>query len=147
MRTCGEQMKLFGERRLAIAGIPRLLFAHHMNHLDAAQDHTGTARGLESEHGRNPPLDGPMILLNAIIEVGALSDANGFQFTLRSILQTALRITRQDRFAVRLAAVITILSGRRFRLRAWLRKRLAADRSRRSLNQNSTVSPVLSTAR
>jgi hypothetical protein len=48
---------------------------------------------------------------------------------------------------VGLAAIMTILSGLPCRLRARLRDRLAAVRLRRSLNQNSTVSPLLSIAR
>jgi hypothetical protein len=43
------------------------LLAHHVDHLDAAQDHIGTARGLEPEHRSNPALDGAMVLLNLII--------------------------------------------------------------------------------
>jgi hypothetical protein len=55
----------------------RLLFAHHVDHLDATQDHTGTARRLEPEHRSNPAFDGAMILLDPIIEIEALADANG----------------------------------------------------------------------
>jgi len=43
-RSCGEQAKLLGERWLLVAGILRLLFAHH---LDAVQDNACTGDGLE----------------------------------------------------------------------------------------------------
>jgi hypothetical protein len=34
-RSCSEPLELLGERQLLIAGIFRLLFAHHMDQLDA----------------------------------------------------------------------------------------------------------------
>jgi hypothetical protein len=49
------------------AGILRLLFAHHVDHLNAAQDHTGTGNSLKPEHRPHSPPDGKMVLLNAII--------------------------------------------------------------------------------
>jgi hypothetical protein len=42
---------------------------------------------------------------------------------------------------------ITMRSGRPCRAKAFLKKRLATERSRCSLSQNSTVSPLLSTVR
>jgi hypothetical protein len=46
-----------------------------------------------------------MVLLNPIIEVGALPDANGFQITSRSFLEPVYGIPGQDRFAIGLTAV------------------------------------------
>jgi hypothetical protein len=60
-----------------IAGILRLPFAHHVDHLDAAQNDTSAHGRLEAKHWPDAPLDGAMILLNTIIEVGTLADANG----------------------------------------------------------------------
>jgi hypothetical protein len=53
-----------------------------VDHFDPAEDDAGTAQRLEPEHGPDPPLDSPMILLDAIVEVGTLADANGFQIML-----------------------------------------------------------------
>jgi hypothetical protein len=73
---CGEQVKLFGERQLLTAGIFRLLFTHHMDQLDAAQDHAGAFSGLEPEHRTHAAFDGAVILLDAVIEVLTLSDSD-----------------------------------------------------------------------
>ena len=94
-----------GERWLPIAGILRLLLAHHVNHLDPAHDPTGSGHRLESEHGSDPPLDGPVVLLNTIVEIGTLPDADGFQLTPRAIFEPVCGIAGQDGLAVRLAAV------------------------------------------
>jgi hypothetical protein len=82
IRLCGEPLELLSERRLLSAGVFRLSLSHHVHHFDAAQDRASATRGLEPHHRANPPLDGPMILLDAIVEVGTLADANGFQITL-----------------------------------------------------------------
>jgi hypothetical protein len=55
-----------------------VLLTHHVHHLDTTQDHTSRGRGLESEHRPHPPLYGPMILLNPIIQVAALPDLDWF---------------------------------------------------------------------
>ena len=51
-RSCSKQVKLLGERRLLIAGILRLLFAHHVDHLDPTQDRTGAGDRLKPSIGR-----------------------------------------------------------------------------------------------
>jgi hypothetical protein len=77
---CGEQVKLLGERQLLIASIFRLSFAHHVDHLDTAQDRTSAVHGLEPEHRPHPSLNGPMILLNPIVQVAALANPDLLQF-------------------------------------------------------------------
>src|SRR4051794_7428548 len=72
---------LFGERGLPIAGVLRLLFAHHVDHLDPTKDRTSTVSALEPEHRSNSAFDGAMILLDAVIQVGTLSNANRLQIT------------------------------------------------------------------
>jgi hypothetical protein len=42
---CSKQLELLGEGGLQNAGVLRLSFAHHVHHLDATQDHTGSCRG------------------------------------------------------------------------------------------------------
>lgn len=74
LHSCGEQMKLLGERQLLIAGIFRLLFPHHMEQLDATYDHPSTVGGLEAEHRSHASFDRAVILLNAIIEALTLPD-------------------------------------------------------------------------
>ena len=104
-RSGGKQLELLGQGWPQIAGIPRLLLAHHVNHLDPTQDHTGSGHRLKTEHGSDPPLDGAMVLLDTIIEVGALPDANGLQITSRSFLEPVYGIAGQDRFVIGLAPV------------------------------------------
>jgi hypothetical protein len=98
-RLGSEQFELLGERRLPIAGVFRLLLAHHVNHLDSTQDHTGSDRRLETEHRSDPSLDGAVVLLNAIVQVGTLPETDGFQVTPRSVLETVCGIAGQDRLA------------------------------------------------
>jgi len=62
-------------------------------------------------------------------------------------MQSALGIPRQDGFPIGLAAVDDNSLGPAMPLSALRRNRLAAVKLRRSLNQNSTVSPLLSMAR
>ena len=52
--TCSgsEQFELLSQGRQRITGVPRLLLAHHVDHLDAAQDHTGNDNGLRAKHRR-----------------------------------------------------------------------------------------------
>jgi hypothetical protein len=49
------------------AGIFRLLFAHHMDQLDATQDHPSAVNGLEAEHRTHAAFDGTVILLNPVM--------------------------------------------------------------------------------
>jgi hypothetical protein len=79
-RSGGKQLELLGKRWLRIAGILPLLFAHHVNHLNPAQDRPSGRHRLEPEHRSNAPLDGAMILFNAIVEVGTLPDLDRLQF-------------------------------------------------------------------
>ena len=83
----------------------RLLFPHHMDQLDATQDHAGTVSGREAEHRSHAAFDGAVILLDAVIEVLALPDPDRLQLAPRSVLQPALGITRQDSLPIGLAAI------------------------------------------
>src|SRR4051794_8441899 len=76
-----------------------------MDQLNAAQDHAGTGSRFEAEHQSRAAFDGAVILLNPIIEILTLPDLDRFQRPPRSVLQPALGITRQDGFAIGLAAV------------------------------------------
>jgi hypothetical protein len=75
-RLCSEPLELLSERRLLSAGVFRLSFSHHVHHFDAAQDRASATHGFEPHHRAHPPLDGPMVLLNAVVEVGTLPDAD-----------------------------------------------------------------------
>jgi hypothetical protein len=103
--SCGEQVKLLGERRPPMAGVLRLLLAHHVDHLDLAQDHTSSAGGSEAEHGPNPPFDSTMILLNPIVQIGTSADLDRLLFTPRFFPELICHVTGQDRFTVGLASV------------------------------------------
>ena len=41
-RLCDERLELLGKREVRMTGVLRLLFAHHVDHLNPAQDHVGT---------------------------------------------------------------------------------------------------------
>src|SRR5215212_9080868 len=81
-RSCSEPLELLGERQLLIAGIFRLVFAHHMDQLDATQDHAGAVSGLETEHWTHPAFVGTVILLDAVVEILTLPDPDRFQLAL-----------------------------------------------------------------
>jgi hypothetical protein len=80
-------------------------FPHHVNHLDAAQDRPSGRDRLEPKHWSNPALDGPMILLDAIVQVGTLPDPDRLQIAPRSVLEPVHGIAGQDRLSVGLAAI------------------------------------------
>ncbi|MBB3019130.1 hypothetical protein FHR70_002184 [Microvirga lupini] len=83
----------------------RLSFSHHMNHLNAVQDHASARRGPEAQHRANPTLDRAVILLNAIIEILTLPDADRLELLTCPVLKPVCRITGQDCLTVHLAAV------------------------------------------
>ena len=104
-RSCGEQFELLRERRLLSAGVFCLSFSHHVNHLDPTQDYPRGRHRLEPEHRPHSPLDGTMVLLDAIIEVGTLPDPDRLQLASRPILEPTCRSAGQNGFPVGLAAV------------------------------------------
>jgi hypothetical protein len=69
-----QPVEMSGERYWPIAGILRLLFAHHVDHLDATQDHPDTVSGLEAGHRSHAAFDRAVILLNEVVEILALPD-------------------------------------------------------------------------
>jgi hypothetical protein len=105
IRLCGEKLELLGERQLLSAGVFRLFLSHHVDHFDAAQHSASTIHGLEPQHWANPPLDGPMILFDPIVEVGALTDPDRLRAASRPILEPAFRVAAQNGLSVGLAAV------------------------------------------
>ena len=50
-RLCNEDVELLGEGGTGVEGVPRLVLAHHGNHLDATRDSSGTVRGLKPRMG------------------------------------------------------------------------------------------------
>src|SRR5687768_9082379 len=85
IRLCGKPLKLLSERQLLSAGVLCLSLAHHVNHLNPTQDHPSGCHRLEPEHGPDPSLDGAVILLDAIIQIGTLPDPDWLQRTSRSV--------------------------------------------------------------
>jgi hypothetical protein len=59
----------------------RLSLSHHVDHFDAIQDRASALHGLKPHHQANPPLDGPMILFDTIIQVGTLADADRLELS------------------------------------------------------------------
>ena len=78
-RSSSEQFKLLSERRLPIAGVFRLLLAHHVNHLDPTQDRPSGCHRLKPEHRSDPSLDGTIILFDAIVQVSTSPDPDRLQ--------------------------------------------------------------------
>jgi hypothetical protein len=72
---------------------------------DAAKNDPRTVDDFEAEHRTDPPLDGPVILFDAVVQVLALPDADRLQPAIRMVLQAVRRVTRQDGFPVGLAPV------------------------------------------
>jgi hypothetical protein len=70
---------MLSARQLLLAGIFRLPLAHHMDQLNATQDHAVTGSGFEAEHRTHTAFDGTAILLNPIIEILTLPDLNRFE--------------------------------------------------------------------
>lgn len=65
---------------------------HHVNHFDAAKRGSRSGERLETEYRPDPLLDAAMILLDPIVEIRALANADRLQWSTGSIPQTALRI-------------------------------------------------------
>ena len=53
---------------------PHLPFADHMHQIDAGQDHACAPEIFEAQHRLDDPFDGPMILLDDVVQVLILSD-------------------------------------------------------------------------
>jgi hypothetical protein len=67
------------EDQVRIAGVLRLPFAHHVNHLDPTQDRPSGCHRLKPEHRSDPSLDGAMILFNAVVQVSTSPDPDRLQ--------------------------------------------------------------------
>ncbi len=94
-----EGFELFGDRQ---AGS---VIAQHVDHLDARQCCNCGSERLKAEHQFDASLDPPVILLDAVVQILTLSDADGFKPAARTILEAADGVTGNDRFTVGLAAV------------------------------------------
>jgi hypothetical protein len=76
-----------------------------VNQLNPTYDRPSGRHRLEPEHRPDPPFDGTVILLDAIVQVGTLPDPDRLQFAPGSVLQPVCGIAGQDRFTIGLAAV------------------------------------------
>lgn len=54
-----------------------LPLADHVHHLNAAQNDARTTKILETEHGPGSAFDGPVVLLDAVVQILDLTDADG----------------------------------------------------------------------
>ena len=63
-----------------------------MDHFNAAQDSRCAGGRVEAEHGPDPALDAPVILLDAVVKILTLADADRLQRSAGSILQPALTV-------------------------------------------------------
>lgn len=76
-----------------------------MEHLDPGQRVARAYERLETEHRPHSALNASMILLDTVVEVSALADANPLRSAPGAIPQSVVGIAGDDRFAVGLAAV------------------------------------------
>jgi hypothetical protein len=100
-----EGFKLFGDRQAGSVSVLQLALAQHVDHLDARQCCDCGSERLEAEHRSDALLYPPMVLLDAVVQILTLSDADGFKPAARSILKAADGVAGNDRFPVGLAAV------------------------------------------
>jgi hypothetical protein len=61
-----------------------------------AEDRAGAGDGLKAQHRPHSPLDGAVILFDAIVQMSTLPNANGIQVTPRSALEPVYGIAGQD---------------------------------------------------
>src|ERR1700712_3086341 len=64
-----QRVKLVGCRWLDFASVYHLPFCDHMHYLDATENDTRTAEVLELEHRSDDAFDGPMVLLNHVVQI------------------------------------------------------------------------------
>jgi hypothetical protein len=116
-----------------------------VDHLDAGKDRRGAGHRLETEHGPDPALNAPMVLLDAVVQILALPDADRLQRPPWAVLLPAFTVAGNDRLPVGLAAV----DDNPFRPTMTFHHLAdeADNKSRCWLKKNSTVSPALSMAR
>jgi hypothetical protein len=71
-----QRVKLVGKRhRLAVLD-RELILSDHVHELDAGQHVSGRIKGFEVEHRPGHPLDGPMVLLDDVVEIFDLTHHN-----------------------------------------------------------------------
>ena len=64
-----QRVELIGCGRGFVFGVCKLAFANHMHRFNTSDDDPGTAKGLESEHRSRYTFDGPVVLLDDVVEV------------------------------------------------------------------------------
>lgn len=67
---------------MCLAAVFHLAFANHVHQFDAAQEDAGTVNVLEPHHRSGAPFDGPVILLNQVVQILRLANPDG-RFPLR----------------------------------------------------------------
>jgi hypothetical protein len=67
-----QRIELLRSGQTAPLAAPHLLFADHVHDFDTTKEDAGTTERLEPEHRPDDALDGPVILLDDIVEVLAL---------------------------------------------------------------------------
>jgi hypothetical protein len=76
-----------------------------VEHLNTTEDRASAGYGLEAKHWPGPPFDGAVILLDAIVQVGTLTDADRLQLPSCVDLEAVRCITGYNRLPLRLAAI------------------------------------------
>jgi hypothetical protein len=73
----GQRAELPGGRRGSSFGAIKLPFTDHVRGLDAGNEDACAAERLEPKHGPSDALDGPVVLLDDVVEVLALTQFDG----------------------------------------------------------------------
>jgi hypothetical protein len=68
-RSGGQRIKLVCGRRSLPVGAVKLTLLDHVDSLNTGQQNARTTKSLEAEHGSDDALDGPMILLNDVVQI------------------------------------------------------------------------------
>lgn len=71
-----EIVELLRCRHSFSIGADHLPLFDHVHRFDASNDDGGTHKGFESHHWSGDPLDGPMVLLDKIVEIFRLTHFN-----------------------------------------------------------------------
>jgi hypothetical protein len=74
---CCEVVELISGRQMNSASTLHLSFHDHVHNFNAGQKDPGAAKSLEPQQGPRTSFDRPMVLLNQIIEIFALTDLDG----------------------------------------------------------------------
>jgi hypothetical protein len=69
-----QSTELFGDRENVSLDREHLSFLYHVYQFNSTQSATGRVEGFEADHWPDDPFDGPVVLLNQVVQILALMD-------------------------------------------------------------------------